>query len=144
MPRRTGGSGGARHHHRDGDRGREGDRAGEPAARRAGQPLVREHPEQLLDRRPHGAHLDHSTTWSFGDGASATGNGVKGADVGAPDALEHSYTRQGSYDISTTTSYDLTFVLPGGGAQTVQLVSPPSPPVTLPVSEIQTRVSYVR
>jgi len=86
-----------------------------------------------------------TTTWSFGDGASATGNGVKGADVGAADALEHSYDRQGSYDISTTTSYDLTFVLPGGGGtQTVQLISPPSPPVTLPVSEIQTRVSYAR
>ncbi|MEO7352396.1 MAG: hypothetical protein ABIR34_01965, partial [Marmoricola sp.] len=84
------------------------------------------------------------TTWSFGDGASATGNGVQGADVGAPDALEHSYGRQGSFDITTTTNYNLTFVLPGGGTQTVQLVSPPSPPVTLPVSEIQTRVSYLR
>ena len=85
-----------------------------------------------------------STSWSFGDGGGATGNGVKGAEVGAADALEHSYTRQGTYDISTTTNYNLTFVLPGGGTQTVQLVSPPSPPVTLPVSEIQTRVDYVR
>ena len=50
----------------------------------------------------------------------ATGSRVPTS--GAPDALEHSYTRQGSYDISTTTSYDLTFVLPGGGAQTVQLL----------------------
>ena len=85
-----------------------------------------------------------STSWSFGDGGGATGNGVKGAEVGAADALEHSYARQGTYDISTTTNYNLTFVLPGGGTQTVQLVSPPSPPVTLPVSEIQTRVDYVR
>ena len=86
-----------------------------------------------------------STTWSFGDGGTATGNGVRGADVGAADALEHSYVRQGSYDITTTTSYNLTFVLPGGGGtQTVQLVSPASPAVTLLVGEVQTRVSYVR
>ena len=55
------------------------------------------------------------TTWNFGDGASATGDGVQGADVGAPGAIEHSYARQGSYDISTTTTYNLSFVLPGQG-----------------------------
>ena len=51
------------------------------------------------------------TTWDFGDGASATGDGVEGADVGAPGAIEHSYARQGSYDISTSTTYNLSFVL---------------------------------
>ena len=83
-------------------------------------------PNNYWTDAPHGEHLDHPARaadpaaldadqhhWSFGDGATATGNGVKGADVGAADALEHSYTRQGSYDISTTTNYDLTFVLPG-------------------------------
>ena len=82
------------------------------------------------------------TTWSFGDGGTATGNGIEGAGLGEAGAIEHAYTRQGSYDIATTTTYDLTFVLPGQGAQTVALTSPPSPPVTLPVREIQTRVSY--
>ncbi len=84
------------------------------------------------------------TTWSFGDGSTATGNGVEGAAPGAAGALEHAYARQGSYDITTSTTYDLTFVLPGQGPQTIGLTSPPSPPVTLPVSEIQTRVSYAR
>jgi hypothetical protein len=85
-----------------------------------------------------------STTWDFGDGGSATGDGVEGADVGAPGAVEHSYARQGSYDISTTTTYNLTFVLPGQGTQTITLTAPPSPPVTLPVREIQTLVDFTR
>ena len=84
-----------------------------------------------------------ATTWNFGDGSSATGNGVAGANVGAPGAVEHAYDRQGSYDITTSTAYNLTFVLPGQGAQTVQLTSPPSPAVTLPVGEVQTIVDYV-
>ena len=68
-----------------------------------------------------------STTWDFGDGGSATGDGVKGADVGAAGAIEHSYARQGSYDITTTTTYDLTFVLPGQGAQTISLTATAEP-----------------
>ena len=52
------------------------------------------------------------TTWNFGDGRG-TGNGIQGADLGAPGAVEHAYRRQGSYDITTTTTYDLTFVMPG-------------------------------
>ncbi len=62
----------------------------------------------------------------------------------APGAIEHSYARQGSYDISTTTTYNLSFVLPGQGAQTIALTAPPSPPVTLPVREIQTLVDFTR
>jgi hypothetical protein len=85
-----------------------------------------------------------STTWDFGDGGSATGDGVKGADVGAADAIEHSYARQGSYEISTTTTYNLTFMLPGQGAQTIALTATPSDPVTLPVREIQTLVDFTR
>lgn len=84
-----------------------------------------------------------STTWSFGDGSSATGNGIAGADLGAAGTVEHAYDRQGSYAITTATAYDLTFTIPGQGAQTVQLSSPPSPSVVLPISEIQTRVDYV-
>jgi hypothetical protein len=82
-----------------------------------------------------------STTWSFGDGGTASGDGIQGADLGAPGAVEHPYGRQGSYDITTTTTYDLTFVLPGQGAQTIQLTAPASPAVTLPVREIQTRAT---
>jgi hypothetical protein len=82
------------------------------------------------------------TSWDFGDGASAAGNGVEGAALGAPGAIEHAYAGQGSYDITTSTTYNLSFVLPGQGAQTIALTSPPSAPVTLPVGEIQTRVSY--
>ena len=84
------------------------------------------------------------TSWDFGDGAGATGDGVEGADVGAPGAIEHSYARQGSYDISTSTTYNLSFVVPGQGAQTISLTAPPSPPVTLPVREIQTLVDFTR
>jgi len=85
-----------------------------------------------------------STSWSFGDGGTAPGDGIQGAAVGAAGAIEHAYGRQGSYDITTTTTYNLTFVLPGQGAQTVPLVAPASPAVTLPIREIQTRVSYAR
>ena len=60
-----------------------------------------------------------------------------------PVPIEHAYARQGSYAITTSTTYDLTFVLPGQGAQTIALTAPPSPPVTLPVREIQTLVDYV-
>ena len=84
------------------------------------------------------------TTWNFGDGGSATGDGVENAAVGAPGAIEHSYARQGSYDITTATTYNLSFVLPGQGAQTIALTAPPSPPVTLPVREIQTVVDSTR
>jgi hypothetical protein len=83
-----------------------------------------------------------STTWDFGDGATATGNGVRGADVGTPGTVEHAYDRRGSYAITTSTSYDLTFRLPGHGPQTIHLTAPPSPAVTLPVRELQTRTDY--
>jgi hypothetical protein len=85
-----------------------------------------------------------STTWNFGDGSTASGDGVEGADVGSPGAIEHSYARQGSYQISTTTTYNLTFLIPGQGAQTIALTATPSAPVTLPVREIQTLVDFTR
>jgi hypothetical protein len=84
-----------------------------------------------------------STTWSFGDGSSATGDGVRGASLGAAGAVEHAYRTRGSYAISTATTWNLTFVLPGQGARTIALTGPPSAPVELPVSEIQTLVDYV-
>ena len=82
------------------------------------------------------------TTWDFGDGVTATGTGIVGAAPGAPGAVEHAYEQQGTYDITTSTTYDLTFVLPGQGAQTIQLTSPPSARWRCAVGEIQTRVSY--
>ncbi len=80
-------------------------------------------------------------TWDFGDGSSASGEGVEDAEVGAPGAVEHAYGRQGSYEITATSTVGVQFTLPNG-----QAVNQPgafqfsSDPVTLPVGEIQTRV----
>jgi len=80
-------------------------------------------------------------TWDFGDGGSATGKGIKDADVGTPGAVEHAYTQQGSYTITATSTAGIEFTLPGG--RTVDLptaFSMEGEPVELPVGEIQTRV----
>ena len=45
--------------HRDGRGGRSGHGAGQPAARGAGNGVLREHPEQLLDRVPDRERLGH-------------------------------------------------------------------------------------
>ena len=80
-------------------------------------------------------------TWDFGDGTSATGEGVKDASVGDPEAVEHAYARQGEYAITANTTVGVQFTLPNG-----QRISEPdafsfsSEPVELPVGEIQTRV----
>ena len=80
-------------------------------------------------------------TWDFGDGSSASGEGVEDAEVGAPGAVEHAYSRQGSYEITATSTVGVQFTLPDG--QAVNLPGAfqfSSDPVTLPVGEIQTRV----
>jgi hypothetical protein len=83
----------------------------------------------------------NQVTWDFGDDQSATGKGVKNADVGAPGAVEHAYARQGSYQITASTTVGVQFTLPDG-----QAVDQPnaftftSDAVQLPVGEIQTRV----
>jgi hypothetical protein len=82
-------------------------------------------------------------TWAFGDGATGTGVGRKDAEVGAADAVEHSYSRSGSYTITASTTLGVRFTLPNGQAvNTPGAITMDSAPVTLPVSEIQTRVDH--
>ena len=126
-------------HHPDGGRRRPRGRLHGAAARRARPAVLRQHPEQLLDRRTHRAHqrdrarhrhradLDaHLDDVGLRGRRHRHGRGRARAGVGAPGAVEHAYPRQGNYGISTTTAYELTFVLPGQGAQTIPLTSTPS------------------
>jgi hypothetical protein len=79
--------------------------------------------------------------WDFGDGQTATGNGIKDADLHQPGAIEHGYETQGSYDITATSVISVSFALPGGGRQDLPgALEIPSAATTLPVGEIQTRV----
>jgi hypothetical protein len=83
----------------------------------------------------------NEVTWDFGDGTSATGEGIKDADVGTPGAVEHAYTRQGSYRITATSTVGVSFTLPNGQAVNLpNAFSMPGEAVDLPVGEIQTRV----
>ena len=80
-------------------------------------------------------------TWDFGDGSSGVGEGVEDADLGAPGAVEHAYSRQGSYAITATSSVGVQFTLPNGeNVNDPGAFSFTSEPVTLPVGEVQTRV----
>lgn len=80
-------------------------------------------------------------TWSFGDGASGSGKGVKDAGVGAPGAVEHEYVRSGDYSITASSVLGVRFTLPNGQqVNTPAAITMASPAVVLPVSEIQTRV----
>lgn len=83
-------------------------------------------------------------TWDFGDGGTASGNGVKNADVDQPGAVEHEYVRQGSYEVTASTSITVVFTLPDGRTVTLpDAISQTSEPVTLQVGEIQTTVNDV-
>jgi hypothetical protein len=82
-------------------------------------------------------------TWDFGDGQSATGDGIEGAEVAQPGAVEHAYSRQGSYDVTVARGYDLRFALPGGQVNVPNAFTITSPVATLPVREMQTRVDSV-
>ena len=75
----------------------------------------------VLGRRIPLTWAPTSTTWNFGDGGSATGNGVEDAAIGAPGAVEHAYERQGSYDISTTTPTTSPSCCPARAPQTMEL-----------------------
>jgi hypothetical protein len=84
--------------------------------------------------------LPTGDTWDFGDGAGATGSGVKDADLGAAGAVEHPYARAGSYPIHVTRTYTVRFTLPGGPVTVDNAFSITGPDTVLPVGEIQTRV----
>jgi len=79
-------------------------------------------------------------TWDFGDAATGTGSGIEDADMGAPGAVEHAYTRSGSYAIHVSRGYTVRFTLPGGPVTVDTAFTIPGPDTVLPVGEIQTRV----
>jgi len=85
-----------------------------------------------------------SYQWDFGDGATGSGHGVRHADVGAAGAVEHAYAASGSYDVTLTRVYTISFTLPGGGSVSIPgEVSRSSEPQTLDVGEIQSTVTGV-
>jgi hypothetical protein len=80
-------------------------------------------------------------TWSFGDGTSGEGKGIKDAGVGAPGSVEHAYVRSGDYSITASSVLGVRFTLPNGQqVNSPAAITMASPAVVLPVSEIQTRV----
>jgi hypothetical protein len=82
--------------------------------------------------------------WSFGDGDHQTGAGIKGAKVGSPGAVEHTYLRSGNYQITLSRKYDVVFTLPGGKAVTLPTpLSNTSDPYPLTIGEIQSVVTKV-
>jgi hypothetical protein len=82
--------------------------------------------------------------WEFGDGGTATGAGVEGADVGAAGAVEHRYRRGGDYGITLTRTFTVSFTLPSGEAVTIPgEISSTSDPYPLSIGEVQSVVTDV-
>ena len=82
--------------------------------------------------------------WEFGDGGTATGAGVEGADVGAAGAVEHRYRRGGEYGITLTRTFTVSFTLPSGEAVTIPgEISSTSDPYPLSIGEVQSVVTDV-
>jgi hypothetical protein len=82
--------------------------------------------------------------WDFGDGGTATGAGVEGADVGAAGAVEHRYRRGGDYGITLTRTFTVSFTLPTGEAVTIPgEISSTSDPYPLSIGEVQSVVTDV-
>lgn len=81
--------------------------------------------------------------WHFGDGSSAMGNGIKDAALHQAGAVEHAYLAQGTYDISVTSTYHISFDLFGQHIDN-DIEGQPSDPVSLQVREIQTLVTDAR
>lgn len=81
--------------------------------------------------------------WSFGDGSSGSGAGVKDASVGAADAVEHLYRRSAKVQVTLTRTFEVTYTAPGGVTGTLPApgVSNTSAPTALEVGEIQTLVT---
>jgi hypothetical protein len=97
-------------------------------------------PVTVLNQQVQVTFVPDGDTWDFGDGASATGSGIKDADVGAPGSVEHAYVRSGSYAIHVSRTYTVRFTLPGGPQTVADAFTIPGPDTVLPVGEIQTRV----
>ncbi|MDX6232514.1 MAG: hypothetical protein QOH68_1498 [Nocardioidaceae bacterium] len=83
-------------------------------------------------------------SWSFGDGGSGSGAGVRQAAIGAPDAVEHEYRRQGDYAVTATRGFKVVATLPNGQVLTVDVpVTNTSAPYELGVGEIQSLVTKI-
>lgn len=84
-------------------------------------------------------------SWSFGDGASDSGPGIRNARVGQDGAVEHQYRRSGDYDVTATRSFEVTAILPGGDSLTLEVpITSTSAPHPLTIGEIQSVVTGVR
>ena len=82
--------------------------------------------------------------WTFGDGSTASGAGVKAARVGAAGAVEHVYRRSGDYDVSLSRSFAVTVQLPGGEVLTLSVpLKNASVPYPLEIGEVQSVVTNV-
>ena len=84
--------------------------------------------------------LPTDDTWDFGDGAGATGSGIKDADVGAAGAVEHPYARSGSYSSTSRAPTRCSSRCRVGRSPSTTRSPSPGPTPSLPVGEIQTRV----
>lgn len=81
--------------------------------------------------------------WDFGDGSSGAGSGIQGASVGQEGAVEHAYSAQGSYAVTVSAGYQVSFTLPNGQDVTQQLTGRAGPAAQLDVGEVQTQVTGV-
>jgi len=83
-------------------------------------------------------------SWNFGDGASATGLGVRNASVGQSGAVEHAYARSGDYDVTVTVGYTARINVPDGEPIVMPTpISRTAAPRALTVGEIQSVVTEV-
>lgn len=83
-------------------------------------------------------------TWSFGDGSSGSGVGVRNASVGQSGAVEHAYARSGEFSVSVTVGYTARIFVPNGPP--IDMPTPidrTSAPQALEVGEIQSVVTEV-
>ena len=83
------------------------------------------------------------TRWSFGDGTSGTGNGIRNASVGQAGAVEHDYRRAGTYTVTVTRTYSVTLSLPDGQSSSLDGFTRTSPGLSLPVGEVQSLVTEI-
>lgn len=83
------------------------------------------------------------TRWSFGDGSTGTGTGIRNASVGQAGAVEHAYRRSGTYSVTVSRTYSVTFSLPDGQSASMDGFSRSSPALSLPVGEVQSVVTRV-
>jgi hypothetical protein len=97
-------------------------------------------PVTVLGQQIAVTFVPEGDTWDFGDGGTATGSGIEDAGLGAPGAVEHGYTRTGSYAIHVSRTYTVRFTIPGGPVTVDNAFTIPGPDAVLPVGEIQTRV----